>query len=162
MKRSFSHAGRRATSEHILVLRRKVAPTLIQISPAPYKLWPYEAELRLRELGLKLGDADPSLDIRVPSLEEDRSMYKRAAFSHSVQLEGGYVEPTWQAVLENGEAWRSTTRKDPKYVTHGIHSYKGKFYPQLAKSLLNISGFGPGATVLIYFVVVELPCWKDI
>lgn len=151
VKRSFSHAGRRATSEHILVLRRKVAPTFIQISPAPYKLWPYEAELRLREVGLKVGDADPSLDIRVPSLEEDRRMYKRAAFSHSVQLEGGNVEPTWQAVLENGEAWRSTTRKDPKYVTHGIHSYKGKFYPQLAKSLLNISGFGPGATVLDLF-----------
>jgi DNA modification methylase len=151
VKRSFSHAGRRATSEHILILRRKVTPTFIQISPAPYKLWPYEAELRLREVGLKLGDSDPSLDIRLPSLEEDRRMYKRAAFSHSVQLEGGNVEPTWQAVLENGEAWRSTKRKDPKYVTHGIHSYKGKFYPQLAKSLLNISGFGPGATVLDLF-----------
>lgn len=151
VKRSFSHAGRRATSEHILVLRRKVTPTFIQISPAPYKLWPYEADLRLRELGLKSGDVDPSSDIRLPSLEEDRTFYKRAVFSHSVQLEGGCVEPTWQAVLENGEAWRSTTRKDPKYVTHGIHPYKGKFYPQLAKSLLNISGLGPGATVLDVF-----------
>lgn len=151
VKRSFSHAGRRATSEHILVLRRKAAPTFIQISPAPYNLWPYEADLRLRELGIQSGDADPSSDIRLLSLDEDRSFYKRAVFSHSVRLEGGCVEPTWQAVLENGEAWQSTTRKDPKYVTHGIHPYKGKFYPQLAKSLLNISGLGPGATVLDLF-----------
>ncbi|HGM9748162.1 site-specific DNA-methyltransferase [Morganella morganii] len=151
VKRSFSHAGRRATSEHILVLRRKVTPTFIQISPPPYKLWPYEAELRVREIGLTQGDTDPSLDICLPSLDKDLRIYKRAAFSHSVQLEGGIIEPTWQAVLENGEAWRSTKRKDPKYVTHGIHSYKGKFYPQLAKSLLNISGFGPGATVLDLF-----------
>ena len=34
---------------------------------------------------------------------------------------------------------QKSLRKNSKYVTHGIHLYKGKFYPQLVKSLLNIS-----------------------
>ena len=38
-------------------------------------------------------------------------------------------------------------RKDPKYLTHGIHPYKGKFYPQLVRPLLNILGVKAGATV---------------
>jgi DNA modification methylase len=41
-----------------------------------------------------------------------------------------------------------TARKDPKYVTHGLHPYKGKFYPQLAKALINIAGVRPGSRVL--------------
>ena len=49
-----------------------------------------------------------------------------------------------QNILENGDA-DPTNRKDPKYVTHGIHPFKGKFYPQLAKSLMNMSGAPVGA-----------------
>lgn len=148
VKRSFSHAGRRATSEHILVLRRKPTPTAIRLFPPPYKLWPYENDLRFRELGLKPNEAKRSAVVSLPSDKKNRNRYRRAVFSHALQLNGCSVEPTWQAVLENGEAWNSGTRKDPKYVTHGIHPYKGKFYPQLAKGLLNISEFEPGASVL--------------
>ena len=41
---------------------------------------------------------------------------------------------TWQNMLENGMDC-DALRKDPKYLTHGIHPYKGKFYPQLVRPL---------------------------
>ena len=50
--------------------------------------------------------------------------------------------------MENGLAASLSNRKDPKYVTHGLHPYKGKFYPQLAKALLNTTSLRDGATVL--------------
>ena len=50
-------------------------------------------------------------------------------------------------MLENGDA-DPAKRKDPKYVTHGLHAFKGKFYPQLVKSLLNSSGVPVEGSVL--------------
>ncbi len=35
-----------------------------------------------------------------------------------------------------------------RYGTHGIHEYRGKFFPQLVRSLLNISGASQDSTVL--------------
>lgn len=148
VKRSFAHAGRRATSEHILVLRRKSVSSFVDFSPPPYRLWPYEADLRLRELGLKPGEADATNIIRLPATAGDPATYKRTVFSHAIKIDSCSTEPTWQAVLENGGAASPAARKDPKYVTHGIHSYKGKFYPQLGKGLLNLAGLEPGATIL--------------
>ena len=36
-------------------------------------------------------------------------------------------------------------RKESKYGVHGLHKYKGKFYPQLVKALINYSGVAPGS-----------------
>ena len=38
------------------------------------------------------------------------------------------------------------------YLTHGLHSYKGKFFPQLVRSLLNHAEAGPGSVVVDPFV----------
>lgn len=38
-------------------------------------------------------------------------------------------------------------RRCLRYGTHGIHEYRGKFFPQLVRSLINISGTRPGGTV---------------
>src|SRR5262249_28256249 len=54
----------------------------------------------------------------------------------------------WQAIIENGFAAAPSSRKDPKYVTHGLHPYKGKFYPQLAKGLINLCNLKPGSSIL--------------
>jgi hypothetical protein len=69
-------------------------------------------------------------------------------FTHQVHFPGGHKEPTWQAILENGMAANPSARKDPKYVTHGLHAYKGKFYPQLAKGLINQLRLPYGARIL--------------
>jgi tRNA G10 N-methylase Trm11 len=51
--------------------------------------------------------------------------------------------------LENGYYCKfSSFRRDSKYVTHGIHQYKGKFYPQLVKSLFNIAKLKESVKVL--------------
>lgn len=150
-KRSFAHAGRRATTEKIVVMRRRPHTTQVKLAPPPYKLWPYERLLRLREAGIPLkGKAtqDPDGPLSVVAEASGLVGFRRMAFSHSVSGKGIAQEPTWQAALENGGALNPAARKDPKYATHGLHPYKGKFYPQLAKGLLNLTGATDGATVL--------------
>lgn len=43
--------------------------------------------------------------------------------------------------VENG-------RREHSYLTHSYHQYKGKYYPQLCKSLFNHGGLKPGDVVL--------------
>ncbi|MCA3719797.1 DNA methyltransferase [Phenylobacterium sp.] len=151
-RRSFAKPARRARSEQLLVLRRPNAPVRVAFLPPAYRMWPYEKGLRKAELaglGFTLSEGDDGATELVsaacqPALWNAR----RAAFSTAAVYGAGTDrQPVWQKVLENGDA-DSATRKDPKYATHGIHPYKGKFYPQLAKSLLNTSAIECGATVL--------------
>jgi len=90
--------------------------------------------------------------IRLPSTQTRE--LKRLVFSSGFSSPEYAEEKTWQSILENGDGSKDATpraisaRKDPKYVTHGLHAYKGKFYPQLAKALINISGVRPGGRIL--------------
>lgn len=140
VKRSFTHAGRRASSESILVLRKAEKPAAVYFQPPPYKLWPYEAVLRTREGGI----SDKGNYLTVEQIVKSRAM----VFTHKIITQNKSAEPTWQAILENGTAASLAARKDPKYVTHGLHPYKGKFYPQLAKALINLSSIPHGAKIL--------------
>ena len=142
IKRSFAHAGRRATKESMVILRKAPTVARAKLAPPPYKLWPYERTLRLREAGLSDGSGvqNPNEPLIVPASPADMHALRSLVFSHHVSAEGTAAEPTWQATLENGGAGNPAARKDPKYVTHGLHPYKGKFYPQLAKGLLNVAG----------------------
>ena len=150
-KRSFAAAGRRATTEQLLVLRKKPPKGLFTwFQPPPYKLWPYERTLREREIEVLLGTAlnarsDEQLSTTLDPFSLPRA--RQLVFTHEVKAENLYAEPTWQAILENGLATQPSARKDPKYVTHGLHPYKGKFYPQLAKGLMNLCGLSAGARV---------------
>ena len=150
-KRSFAHAGRRVTTERILLMRRRARRVQVTLQPPPYKLWPYERDLRLREAGVPVAgteaqNADSPLAVEYGAAELLR--FRRLAFSHSVEADGLAPEPTWQSALENGGAINPAARKDPKYATHGLHPYKGKFYPQLAKGLLNLANIEDGARIL--------------
>lgn len=60
----------------------------------------------------------------------------------------GY-KPTLQVILEseggvngssNNKAFRYHKSRKLRYGPHGIHEYRGKFFPQLVKSLINFSG----------------------
>lgn len=149
-KRSFTIAGRRANSEKILILRKPSRSLSIILKPAPYTLWSYENYLHTREISNYFGDTygNKKDEFYVSTDPYSAIRARRLTFSHSISYEQGFHEQTWQAILENGLAETLSSRKDPKYVTHGLHPYKGKFYPQLAKSLINISGVSPGSTVL--------------
>lgn len=148
-KRSFIPAGRRATTEKILLLRKPGQLKRFVLQLPPYKLWAYESVLSKREIE-KLLNAKPQKDelgYRVTARPYATSIAKRLVFTHAIGLNGS-TEKTWQAVIENGLTSQPSARKDPKYVTHGLHPYKGKFYPQLAKALINISGIELGDSIL--------------
>lgn len=154
-KRSFTPAGRRVNTEKILVLRKQFAPqTSVWFHPPLYQLRPYEKILREREIKSVVGATilDDECRRRNGQLRLALDPYavtkaRKLVFTHGVQLTSRNPEPTWQAIIENGFARQVSARKDPKYVTHGLHPYKGKFYPQLAKGLLNLYGSGSGLRV---------------
>lgn len=135
-KRSFISVARRLREEKLLILRKIPESQKVELFKPPYKLWPYEEVIRNIENDVLLG--------KKPVI----SNIKRLTFTHHFKVGDSPKEPTWQAIVENGDADSPGARKDPKYITHGLHAYKGKFYPQLAKSLLNISGVKQGSTVL--------------
>lgn len=152
-KRSFAKPARRARSEQLVLLRKPNRVTSVHLAPPAYRMWPYETRLRAREIesltheSVDIDDArkDVVLRIKQPSLWHLR----RLAFTHSFVIghANNELQASWQRVLENGDA-DPTKRKDPKYVTHGLHPFKGKFYPQLVKSLLNCSGASVSGSVL--------------
>lgn len=150
-KRSFAAPARRASSEKILLLRKTHRRTRVVLHAPHYKLWAYEESLRSREITKIAPRAAVSRDTLSTMVVVDPAQFcaaRKLVFSHAVEFPGGYKEPTWQAIVENGMAANAGARKDPKYATHGIHPYKGKFYPQLAKGLINLTDLKEGATIL--------------
>ena len=149
-KRSFTVAGRRTSSEHILLMRKKTASVKVFFGPPPYRLFPYEEYLRRCEVQIVTNQTSlpRTLDGEFALSPAALIASRRLVFTHRINLDGGESGRTWQAILENGLATSVGNRKDPKYVTHGLHPYKGKFYPQLAKALLNTARLRDGAAVL--------------
>ncbi len=149
-KRSFTIAGRRATTEKLLVLRKPPTQLSAWLHLPPYSLWPYEIVLRKREVEAVLGVRMNERKGEISSLILDPYVVtktRKLVFTHHVEINTPDTEPTWQAILENGFTREPSSRKDPKYVTHGLHPYKGKFYPQLAKGLMNLCSLNAGARV---------------
>lgn len=147
-RRSFTKAGRRATTESIVLLRKPDRPQTYNLIPAAYKMWPYENNLAQRELGrLQEAGVKTKRNGAVVALASHRMLLRRLTFHRAVESGTGVQDRTWQGVLENGWHGHAKSRKDPKYVTHGLHAYKGKFYPQLARSLMMIAGAEPGHVV---------------
>ena len=161
-RRSFAKPARRARNERLVVLRKPDRPAQVVLNPPAYRMWTHETVLRHREIEALTGcrpetapGSDPiALHLDQPALWAIRRLtFTKDYVVGSSEAAGGIetpVQSTWQAALENGagKAFGIVRRKDPKYVTHGLHPFKGKFYPQIAKSLLNISGARLGARVL--------------
>jgi len=167
-KRAFSSSARRLRSEDLLILRKPPQTITFTLLKPPYKLWDHEEDLRRREIKSLLGSSprrvqDGNLSISTSSLALDK--LRKLTFTHGLKSKATSKELTWQAILENGDAFiQKTQRKDPKYATHGIHDYKGKFYPQLAKSLCNLAGLEPGQWALDPFAgsgTVLLECFLN-
>lgn len=149
-KRSFVAAGRRATTEKLLVIRKPPEKVAVWFVSPPYKLWPYEGVLRGREIESIVGVPTNGHNGESFSLKLDpyaMTKARRLVFTHAVGMNALDTDPTWQAIIENGFVLQQSARKDPKYVTHGLHPYKGKFYPQLAKGLMNLCTLPSGASV---------------
>ena len=116
-----------------------------------YSLEPHEYLLACREVFELIG-AEPALDDSVPITTADArealAACKRLAFWHSAEITEPEVAdtPTLQCLLEMP---RGRRHKHVTYLTHGLHRYKGKFYPQIAKALINLSRLPPTGSVIL-------------
>jgi DNA modification methylase len=147
-KRSFIMPGRRLKEEQILILKKPEENITLSLLPAPYKLFPFEKEISKMEKLSLFQESQIKLNSITISPSEIFKL-KKLTFIHAFESKSFVKERTWQAILENGDAFEVTTnRKDPKYVTHGLHEYKGKFYPHLAKSIFTLAKLKPGDKVL--------------
>jgi DNA modification methylase len=148
-KRSFIPSARRARAETIVVLRKPSSTLSLVLKKPSYKLRSYEIDFERSEIRTLL-DSDPlakEFGWEAKTNSERTDLLRELTFVRSYCGEKLGEELTWQAHLENGGS-QGSVRKNSKYVTHGIHYYKGKFYPQLAKVLLNISKTQPRENVL--------------
>lgn len=131
-----------------------------------YRPFPYEQILAAQELSALIGrEAAWKGKILSVSVKRPLSMelLRRLAFTSSIQVPRGVI-PTHAHLLEqsalhvrNGNGLKpgngqSSSRKESTYLTHGLHRYKGKFYPQLCRSLINIAGIEAGDLVLDPFM----------
>ena len=112
-----------------------------------YSYYPYERDLAEREIAALLGlskmrEFDNGVELH--GVVDCNPVHRLTYFSGTLD-EVGFM-PTVQAQLE--EAGRVGKKKQAtRYSVHGLHEYKGKFNPQVARALLNIFGIEPGQRV---------------
>ncbi|MCB1921029.1 MAG: DNA methylase [Candidatus Competibacteraceae bacterium] len=113
-----------------------------------YKYYPYELDLAVREVQAILSprsftETKHGIKLEGP-FNEDAA--ERLVYFASLCGEDRVV-PTMQAELErvNGNG---QNRQSTRYSAHGIHEYKGKFNPQIARAILNILNIPVGGRVL--------------
>src|SRR6202020_1457101 len=76
------------------------------------------------------------------------SLPRLTYFSHYQIADAPFV-PTQQFLMEttaNGGV--APSRQSTRYSAHGLHEYKGKFNPQIARHLMNRAGIGKQGIVL--------------
>lgn len=115
-----------------------------------YKYFPYEKDLAVREISTLLGAGAVELSssgAKAHSCSTPANASRLVYFSSFEDCKTGEHQATRQALLErvNGNG---PNRQSTRYSAHGLHEYKGKFNPQIAKALLNIFGVKEGQWAL--------------
>lgn len=113
-----------------------------------YRYYPYELELARREVGALLPGVEPSETANGFRVEGEitRDIADRLVYFAGA-MNGRGLFPTVQARLEQA-AGNGVKRQSTRYSAHGLHDYKGKFNPQIARAILNILRIPVGANVL--------------
>jgi len=119
----------------------------------PYRYLPYEERLLMREaqaLGRIVRPDDDGLQLIVGGdVEPVLSRLHRLTYFSHFSIGQGPAIPTQQFLLEttaNGSG--TASRQSTRYSSHGLHEYKGKFHPQIARYLMGHSGLTPQSFVL--------------
>ena len=113
-----------------------------------YRYYPYERDLAAREVASLLGKrtVQVTLDgVELACDPEDDGVSRLTYFARAAN--DGHSLETVQSLLER-TARSSRNRQATRYSVHGLHEYKGKFNPQMAKVLLNIFRVQRGQRVL--------------
>lgn len=115
-----------------------------------YKYFPYEKDLAIREISTLLGASSvelSNLGARLGACSTPSNASRLVYFSAFENPGSDKSQATRQALLERSSG-NSQNRQSTRYSAHGLHEYKGKFNPQIAKVLLNIFGIQEGQWVL--------------
>jgi site-specific DNA-methyltransferase (cytosine-N4-specific) len=130
---------------------------IISFEIKPY-LQPFERELAIRELRALLGANTTiinekglwfaSTDISADFLRSRLTYWQRIGRSELIPTlqtaleftQNGYIQASAQGELHKARRLR--------YGPHDLHEYRGKFFPQLVRSLINISCIPKGSIVL--------------
>ncbi len=115
-----------------------------------YKFFPYEKKFAIREVQSLLNPKNLEVfDDRLCVIESANyeELKKLVYFSHAkIEKE---TFPTLQYGFENGSGQLvRQKRQNTRYSVHGLHEYKGKFNPQVVRSLFNIYNIKPGDLIL--------------
>lgn len=136
-----------------------------QIDFVKYKLRDYEKELALKEFDNQFPSVknksvtERGIEFTTNKLLDELKLKKLTFYSefHYQNARTGKSNIlTDQAIVESYCNYEPNLFQDLKpnmsreirYLTHSLHEYKGRFYPQLAKSFMNYAGIKKGNTVL--------------
>jgi site-specific DNA-methyltransferase (cytosine-N4-specific) len=123
----------------------------VRFSWRPYARLPYETDLALRETEALLGRVTRIDDTEVvipPTAPADIEQARRRLTYFDAVAVDGAARRTTQSSLEHSAELKPKRRQPTRYSTHGLHEYRGKFNPQIARALLNIMGVSRGRRVL--------------
>lgn len=113
----------------------------------PYKHFPYERELAIRE-AVALIEADVWI---APGGEVETSggdLGSARLLTYFARISAGRAKATTiQSQLEKSAA-SAKRRQSTRYSVHGLHEYRGKFNPQVSRALVNILGVPTGGVLL--------------
>ncbi len=129
----------------------------LKLELKPY-LQPFERKLALRELRSLLDVGDHIVEehgYHLVKTDKSEELF-RQRLTYWQRVGRVLLEPTVQKSLEfTQNGLLSTQEKQElhnarrlRYGPHDLHEYRGKFFPQLVRSLINISGVGENAYVL--------------
>lgn len=119
----------------------------MKLSWHPYRYYPYERQLAMREAQALLGGSPKETTDGIElSGDFDAAAADRLVYFSQIH-DRRVTRQTVQAQLERAVT-AGRNRQATRYSAHGIHEYKGKFNPQVAKAILNIFGIRRGDHVL--------------
>jgi hypothetical protein len=123
---------------------------MIRLLWPEYRMFAYERDLAVREVH-SLVDARPTevSDGLEVSSDDISLLRQRITYAQSLVWKEDILR-TSQALVEKAHQRQRqirVTRQATRFLVHGVHEYKGKFNPQLARALVNVAD--PHATSLL-------------
>jgi DNA modification methylase len=101
------------------------------------------AELELQALGTHFEVTNGLREFKLLDAKDVEKLRRKLAYFKFVK--GNYTDYFY--IIQ-----KNVTRSVNQYLTHWIYPYKGKFHPQMIRSLLNVIGLDYGDTILDPFI----------